>query len=77
MHSFYPYSQPGKKSTFFPSIIADTYTPRNTGKGAYKCCPVDIIVLIKILNAVQWNIRLGPSLSPGSWYHKNGILKLI
>lgn len=57
----------GKKKPF-PSIIEDAYTPRNMGKGANKCCPVDIIVLIRILNTAQWNI--GPSLSPDSWYHK-------
>lgn len=50
---FYPYSQLGKKNLFFPTIIADAYIPRNTGKGAYKCCPVDLIVLIKILDTVQ------------------------
>lgn len=54
----------------FPSIIEDAYTPRNTDKGANKCCPVDTIVLIRILNTAQWNIGLGPSLNPGSWYHK-------
>lgn len=60
----------GKKIYFFPSVTEDAYTPRNTEKGAYKNCPVDIIVLIKILNTVQWNIGLGPFLSPGSSYHK-------
>lgn len=38
----------------FPSIIEDAYTPRNTDKGANKCCPVDTIVLIRILNTAQW-----------------------